>query len=114
MIIPIVFGVVFIVFLMLYFLPGSNISRMPSHGGGDALDAIFSILKAENTFLTRYARYCFNAFLRFDFGLPRSYAIASRVRMTLILTTLGIITALVIGVLAGAVAATHRNRWQDH
>jgi len=114
MIIPVMLGVVFIVFVMLYVLPGPTVNQIPSYGGGDMLDVIFKTLNAENSVGARYIRYCFNAFIRFDFGLPGTYFIAARVRLTLILVSLGVAAALIIGGLAGVYTAIHHNKWQDH
>lgn len=113
MIIPIVLGAVFIVFVIIYILPASNISGMPSYGGGDGLDAVFSALNAGTNIWTQYLRYCYNVFTRFDFGLLNSFFIAYRVGLTLVLLALGISSALIIGVPAGIYTALHHDRWQD-
>lgn len=60
------------------------------------LDIVFETLNAENSIGARYIRYSFNAFIRFDFGLPKSSIIATRIRLTLILVSLGVMTALII------------------
>ena len=39
--IPVMLGATLLVFSLLYFLPGSAVSRMASSGNGDLLDTIF-------------------------------------------------------------------------
>ena len=114
MIIPTVLGVVFVVFVMLYILPGSSLDRMPVYGGGDALDSLIGVLRIGNNLFAQYCRYCWNIFTRFDFGLPQSFDVPNRIRMTLILMSLGGGLAIAAGLPAGMYAAIHRNQWQDH
>ena len=114
MIIPIVLGVIFCVFVMLYHLPGSSISRMPIYAYGDRLDFIFRSFDTGSSIWAQYLRYCYNVFIHFDFGLSRAFNVSNRVKLTLILMSLGVAFALIIGVLSGIYTAIYHNKWQDH
>jgi peptide/nickel transport system permease protein len=119
MIIPIVLGVILILFVLLYFLAGSSIRQMPIFGGGDALDKIFTFFGADDNFITKYIRYCYNILFKLDFGRAGDIGfnvtreLKYRIRNTLLLLGSGVGATLLIGIPAGAYAAIHKNRIGD-
>jgi peptide/nickel transport system permease protein len=119
MIVPIVLGVIFVLFAMLYFLSGSSIRQMPIYGGGDALDAVYSALGAGDNFITKYIRYCYNVFVKFDFGRTANTGVRLarelnyRIRNTLLLLGSGIGTMMIAGVPIGAYAAVRKDKLGD-
>ncbi|MDR0838422.1 MAG: ABC transporter permease [Oscillospiraceae bacterium] len=120
MIIPIILGVVFVIFLLLYAIPSGGLNMFPSAGKGDALDALFKLLHAGNNFFTKYLRYCYNVFILHDFGRASGNSLkiigelVMRTKLTLLLTGLGLAATLIIGVPIGIFSAVHQNKWQDN
>ena len=119
MILLIVLGVVLILFVLLYSLPGSNISQMPIYGGGDALDSIFELINAGDNFFTKYIRYCFNILFHFNpnptgtAGPPSADSLGLRVRNTMYILVSGVSATLIVGVPVGVYAAVRKNRLAD-
>jgi len=119
MIIPIVLGVTLLLFLLLYSLSTSTIRTMPSYGGGDALDVVFSYLNAGDNFLTKYLRYCYNVFFHFEFGRGSNIArwltneFSYRVRNTMFILLSGVGVTMIVGVPLGVLAATRKNGIAD-
>ena len=115
----IVLGVILIIFVILYFLPYSNMNRIPAYAGGDALDSVFSFFNAGDNFITKYIRYSYNVFKSFDFSLANttrmnlSRELNYRIRNTMLLLASGVSATLVIGIPVGVYAAVHKNRVGD-
>jgi peptide/nickel transport system permease protein len=117
MIVLIVLCVTFIIFVLLYSLPSSRISAMPIYGGGDALDTVFTFLRASDNIVTKFIRYCFNIIAYMDFGLTSGWPLIDELRQratrTLILLTGGVGATLLIGIPAGMYAAVRKDSWGD-
>lgn len=117
--VPTMFGISFLVFLMLYFVPGDPAQMIL---GVDATPAAVEALQVsmglDQPFAPRLLGWYGRA-LQGDFG--RSYylnrsvveAIGERVPVTLQLTGFGLIVAILIGVPSGIVAAVRQNTWID-
>ncbi len=117
--IPTLLGISFLVFLMLYFVPGDPAQMIL---GVDATPASIENLRAtmglDQPFVPRLLGWYGRAF-QGDFG--RSYyldrtvvdAVAERIPVTLQLTGLALVIAVVLGVLAGVAAAIRQNTWID-
>ena len=120
MIIPIILGVILLIFLLMYNLPSSSLSRMTAYGDGDALDRFFEFTGLGDNFVTKYIRYCYNVFVHFDFGRDAraikgiGSEILFRFRQTATLAGLSITVTLIVGVSLGIYAAIHKNGWQDN
>ena len=118
--IPVMLGVIFILFALMYNLTGSSMKYMPIDGGGDALDSVFSFFNIEGNFFSRYLRYCYNVFIRFEFGVssensrPVLNALPMRLQLTMLLTFLSTAVTFLIGVPLGIYSAMRKNRWQDN
>jgi peptide/nickel transport system permease protein len=119
MIIPIVLGVIFVIFVMLYFLAGSSIRQMPISGDGDFLDSIFTFFNAGDNFVTKYIRYCWNILIKLDFGRSGNFGVSLarelryRIRNTLFLLGSGVGVMLIVGIPTGVCAAVRKNRPGD-
>lgn len=120
LIIPIILVVILIMFLLLYALPGTNTRQLSSYGGGDVLDSVFKFLNVGDNIATKYVRYCFNVFTKFEFGdssafdMPITRELGYRLKLTLLLAGLGLAATLLFGIPAGVFAAVHQGRWQDN
>ena len=117
-IIPIVLAIIFVIFALLYILPGSQIRHMPIYGGGDALDSVFAFFDAGNNLLTKYIRYCYNAFIRFDFGESSQASgvvemLLPRARTTLILLAGSVAALTVVGIPIGVYTAIYEDSPAD-
>ena len=118
-VIPIILAVILVLFILLYFISGSSISRMTSYGGGDTLDSIFGFFKLTDNFFTKYIRYCYNVFFHFDFGRSSSTMMRLmgeldyRIRNTVSLLAVGVGATLIIGIPIGAFAAVRKNHMRD-
>ena len=118
--IPVMLGVIFLLFTLMYNLLGSSMRFMPIDGGGDALDSFFSLVNMNANFFSRYLRYCYNAFIHFEFGvssansLPVMNALPMRIRFTATLTFVSAAVTFIIGIPLGIYSAMRKNRWQDN
>ena len=118
-VVPIVLASIFVLFVLLYALPTSNIRQMPIHGDGDALDAVFAFVDAGENFATKYIRYCYNLFFHFDFGrssatrLRLSSMLPRYTRTTLTVLASGVGATMLIGIPVGAYTAVHKNSKRD-
>ena len=118
--IPVMLGVIFILFALMYNLMGSSMKFMPIDGGGDALDSFFSFFNIEGNFISRYLRYCYNVFVHFEFGVsstssrPVLNSLPLRVQLTATLTFLSAGITFLVGIPLGIYSAMRKNRWQDN
>jgi len=117
--IPVMLCVILIVYALLYTSFGANKRSISSHGDGDWLDTVFEKLDIHDTFVSRYVRYCYNLFFKFDFGkqngtIPLRNTIAGRMRMTVRLTAWGFSGALIFGIGIGLLAAVKHGKWIDN
>ena len=108
----------FIVFAILTYIPGSRLSRLPIDGSGDLLDAVFGFFKAESNLITRYLRYIYNVFTRFEFvsGFRHhdlSGEIITRTRFTLGLTVSALVFIVLIGIPLGTLSASRKGSFID-
>lgn len=113
LLIPVMLGVTFIVFTMMYFTPGDPARIMLGESAPDSeVQELREELGLNDPFLVQYARYVKNAVLYQDLG--RSYTtnrpvfneIAARFPNTLRLASLGVMVAVMIGVPVGIISAT--------
>ena len=113
MMIPVLIGISFVVFTMMYFTPGDP-ARMLL--GERADEAVVEELREEmglnEPFIVQYVTYVKNIVTEGDFGTsyttkrPVIDEILDRFPTTMLLATLSIIVALIIGITAGIIAAT--------
>jgi peptide/nickel transport system permease protein len=121
MMIPVLLGVSFIVFSMIYFTPGDPAEYML---GMDATPESVASLRAElgldKPFLVQYFNYIKNIVVHGDFGTSyttrRSVTteIVERLPATVTLAVLSIGLATIIGIITGIIAATRQYSVFDH
>lgn len=113
--IPVMLGVSFIVFTMMYFTPGDPAKIMLGETAPqEAVDQLREELGLNDHFFVQYGRYIKNAVVHQDLG--RSYTtnrlvfdeIASRFPNTLKLAGLGVLVAVIIGIPVGIISATRQ------
>ena len=115
MLIPVLLGVSFIVFTLLYFSPGDVVDSIVAQGGVYSEEDV-EVLREEfglnDPFFVQYFNYIKGIVTRFDFGTSyltkRSVTseILDRFPTTVLLACLGIGIAFLIGVPAGILSAT--------
>src|SRR5262249_22252499 len=118
--IPVVFGVSFIVFIMMSLTPGDPVQVMLS--GQNASEAQIEALRhdmgLDRPLLTRFGVFLGNL-LTFNFGQsffhrrPVADVILERLPATIELTLAALIIALAIAIPLGIVAAVKRGSWID-
>ncbi len=117
--VPVLLGIVTVTFLVLHLLPGDPATAML---GFHATEARANVLREElglnDPLPVQYVRYIGNT-LRFDLGRsmskrrPVHELIAEQIPATVELAIAGMGCALLLGLVLGVVAATHRGRWLD-
>jgi len=119
MMLPVVFGISLITFLLAYLLPADP-ARMFA-GPNASVETVNSIrhqLGLDRPFYEQYLRYVWRA-VHGDFGysyhfkMPVSDAILSRVPYTLQLTFAGILVELLVGIPVGTLSALKQYSWVD-
>jgi peptide/nickel transport system permease protein len=119
--IPVIFGVMTLVFLMIHLLPGDPAEEIASRGPGltpEAIQAIRERLGLDDPLYVQYLRFVTNT-AQGDLGRSIfsgqevSEMIRSQVGSTIQLTVAGIFIAFMIGVPLGILAAVRHNTWLD-
>ncbi|MCL2589270.1 MAG: ABC transporter permease, partial [Oscillospiraceae bacterium] len=110
--VPVLLGVMFIIFTLNYFTEGDPAASMLGpQGTAEAVEALREELGLNDTFLVQFFRYLTNA-LRLDLGTsfatrrPVFTEIISRFPTTMHLTAMSIVIAVLIGVPLGILSAT--------
>lgn len=121
MMIPVLIGVSFVIFSMLYFAPGDAADVIL---GDQATLADKQLFRAQNgldkPFLAQYLNYMKNVVLRGDLGTsyvtrqPVTDEIIARFPTTLRLSALSVALAVIIGVSVGIISATRQYSFIDH
>lgn len=113
MLVPVILGVTFIIFTMMYFTPGDPARIMLGEAAAESdVIRLRAELGLDDPFLIQFGRYVKNAVVNQDIG--RSYTtkrpvlelIMTRFPSTLTLAALGIIVAVLIGIPTGIISAT--------
>jgi peptide/nickel transport system permease protein len=121
MMIPVLIGVSFVIFSMLYFAPGDAADVIL---GDQATMADKQLFRAQNgldkPFLIQYVNYMKGVLLRGDLGTsyvtrqPVTNEIIARFPTTLRLSALSVALAVVIGISVGIISATRQYSFIDH
>ena len=119
--IPVILGVLTLVFLMIHLLPGDPAVEIASRGPGISPEAIQRIrvqLGLDQPIQVQYLRFLSRT-ARGDLGrsIITNQAVSTMIRQqvgpTVQLTFAGIATAILIGVPLGLIAAVRHNTWVD-
>jgi peptide/nickel transport system permease protein len=110
--IPVVIGISFIIFSILYVVPGDPASAILGPGALQAdIDKLNDQLGYNLPFGERYFKYCYDAFVRFDLGisysnkLPVAGELLRRLPISILVAFNGIFFALCVGVPVGVISA---------
>lgn len=113
-------GVTLIVFLILHLTPGDPARIMLGPYASEAnLEAVRARYNLDKPLYIQYLYWSGNI-VRGDFGTSIRYnqavgqLIQSRLGATLILTTSGLLIAVILGIIMGILAALKRNSWLDY
>ena len=117
--IPVILGVIVLVFTLLYFSPGDATSIiLGTEWTEEGAQALREEMGLNDPYIVQLARYIWNA-VRLDFGsswvsgVPVAHELSSRIPRTLLIGSISIMITAACGILLGVVAATHQNKWQD-
>ncbi len=118
--IPVLWGVVTLVFFLMYMLPGDPAATILAQSGGKAesLDKIRAQLGLDQPVGVQYVRFLANA-VRGNFGdsiflrQPVTEILVSNIPQTLALALTGAALALALGFFFGILAALNHNTWID-
>ena len=112
LLIPIVLGVSFIIFSILYVIPGDPGSIILGPGALQKdIDKLNTELGYNLPFFQRYFKYIFSAFFKFDLGisyssrLPVFYEVFDRLPVSLFIAFNGIFVVIFLGVPIGVLSA---------
>lgn len=118
--IPVIFGVSFLVFGALYIIPGDAVDRMLAESGASAetLARLRDQYGLDDPFLVQYGRFL-SQMIRFDLGrsiiTDRSVEeqIRNQLPATIELTLSALMIAFLFGVPLGVISAINRGSWAD-
>lgn len=120
LIIPVLLGVLFLTFVLMYMIPGDPVVTMlGQHAEDDIIERIRAELNLDEPWHIQFYNYTKRT-LRGDLG--RSYisnvevteALKQRLPNTFILAFAAIIISTIMGVLIGIISAVFKNTWIDH
>lgn len=121
MMIPVLLGVSFLVFTLLYFTPGDPAAQILGEGASaEDIEALREQLGLNDPFFIRYFRYLWDLIVEHDMGVSYSSnrpvldEILSRFPTTIRLAALSILIATLIGVTCGIIAAVKQYSIFDH
>jgi len=113
MLIPVLLGISFIIFTIMYFTPGDPARVILAENATDeTVAALRNEMGLNDPFHTRYFKYVTDIVLRGDLGTsyftkrPVLTEILERFPTTLLLATMSITFAIILGVVTGIIAAT--------
>ena len=115
MMLPVILGVMFIIFTLTYITPGDPArTLLGPQAGEDAVMELRTELGLDDPFLAQFVRYVGNVArldfgTSFDTGRPVFMEISSRFPTTMQLTFMSIIIAILIGVPLGIISATKQH-----
>lgn len=119
--IPVLFGVLFIVFTINYFTPGDPVVAVIGiEHTQEQYDAMKAELGLDKPYLVQFFDYVKGVVTEFDLGTsytnkrPVSEQILERMPLTLKLGTIGIVIAVVLGIPFGIISATKQYSFVDY
>ncbi len=120
LIIPVLLGVLFLTFVLMYMIPGDPVVTMlGQHADDDIIERIRAELNLDEPWYIQFFNYIKRT-LRGDLG--RSYisnvevteALKQKLPNTFKLASAAIIISTIMGVLIGIISAIFKNTWIDH
>lgn len=117
----VVLGVAFLIFTILYFVPGNPAELMlPESATYEDIKQMEIQLGLDKPYFIQLGTFFYDTFIRFDFGISWTYGVPvmeelfSRLPVTLCMGIATLIISAVVGIPLGVMAATHHGRWQDY
>lgn len=117
--IPIMLGVIFIIFLIMHLVPGDPATLIVGESAPpEVVEKVREDLGLNEPFLMQYVHYIGNV-IQGDLGLsyrsnrPVVEEVMFRLPTTLVLSLSSILITIFIGLIAGIVSATKQNSWSD-
>ncbi|MFW5856173.1 MAG: ABC transporter permease [Bacillota bacterium] len=120
LIVPVLLGVLFLTFVLMYMIPGDPVVTMlGQHADDDIIERIRAELNLDEPWFIQFYNYIIRT-LKGDLG--RSYisnvevtdALRQRLPNTFILASAAIIISTIMGVLIGIISAIFKNTWIDN
>ncbi len=121
MMIFVIFGVLFFIFVLLYLTPGDPARQVLGLTATDEqVAAQRHLMGLDQPFLKQFGDYLYRLFFHFDMGtsyktnLSVQAEIAKRVPVTLLIGSLGVVLSLLIGIPLGILSAVKQYSFVDH
>jgi peptide/nickel transport system permease protein len=118
--IPVVVGVTFLIFTIMYFIPGDPVAIMLGSGATpDEIAQAREMLGLNGSYLQRFWNYAAKVFFRFDLGTSLQYNssvtadMIMRFPRTFTLAVASMLIAVCVGIPLGIIAATHQDKLSD-
>ncbi|MGM9522595.1 MAG: ABC transporter permease [Oscillospiraceae bacterium] len=119
--IPIVIGVVWLVFTILWFTPGDPAEIAAGAGASEEdIEATRIAMGIDKPYIVQLGNYLYKLIFHFDLGnclatgVSVGYEISTRIGNSLIFAVFGILISIVIGIPLGIYAALHQNKPGDY
>ncbi len=119
--IPIILGILLIVFTISYFTPGDAVKNILGTGyTEEAYIAKRAELGLDQPFIIQYINYVVNLVTKFDLGTSYTYGhavsgeIASRFMVTFKIGLLSVLATAILGIPTGVISATHQYSLLDN
>ena len=118
--IPVIVGVTFLIFTIMFFIPGDPVAIMLGSSATQAeIEQAREMLGLNGSYLHRFWNYASGVFLRFDLGTSFQYGTSvtadmlTRFPRTFTLAVASMLSSICVGVPLGVIAATHQNTVSD-
>ncbi|MGG7622051.1 nickel ABC transporter permease [Bacillus coreaensis] len=117
--IPIILGVIFIIFFIMHLVPGDPATMMAGESASpEVVERVREDLGLNDPFLVQYFRYVSNVVhgdLGESYRSNRSVTeeIMARLPTTIVLSLAATFVTIVLGMIAGIISATKQNSWSD-
>ena len=118
--IPVIVGVTFLIFTIMFFIPGDPVAIMLGSSATQAeIEQAREMLGLNGSYLHRFWNYASGVFLRFDLGTSFQYGTSvtadmlTRFPRTFTLAVASMLISVCVGVPLGVIAATHQNTVSD-
>jgi len=119
--IVVLLGTAFVIFTIMYFVPGDPADiALPSTATHAERQAFSDKLGLNQPYYVQLGRYLYDTFIKFDLGTSWTYKVPviqelfNRIPRTFMLSCITIIIGAAVGIPLGILAALHQNKWQDH
>lgn len=118
--IPVIVGVTFLIFTIMFFIPGDPVAIMLGSSATQAeIEQAREMLGLNGSYLHRFWNYASGVFLRFDLGTSFQYGTSvtadmlTRFPRTFTLAVASMLISICVWVPLGVIAATHQNTVSD-